>query len=284
MKSNFNNILIIGLGLMGGSFVKKLQQGSSMLYAIDTDPAVQKLATAQISGLTFIDFDSTTILATIDLVIITLYPAQIIPTFERLEGLLKASALVIDISGIKKDICTQLQQKQFTFNYMLTHPMAGREIGGYVHSLPSIFMGANFIIISDVMSASGALQDALVSLAKWLGFEKISFMPWQTHDRQITYTSQLSHVLAVSLLNSQDFSEQTASCIGDSFRDLTRIANMNIELWETLFFENSLPLEVAISHLIAELDTVRLQLAGDNKLALHQFLEEAKQRRLSFNK
>ncbi|GBU10989.1 prephenate dehydrogenase [Erysipelotrichaceae bacterium] len=286
MKNNpFHTILIIGLGLMGGSFLKKIKQSSSVIYGIEPDVAIQAQIQADFADVIFISYDDIAILQTIDLCIITLYPQDVLEAFNRLDGLLGPDALVIDISGIKKDICEQLQKKQaLSFQFILTHPMAGREMGGYENSLPTIFEKANFIVISDIMQATGQLMLKLEQFVTFLGFEHMTQLGYLEHDLQITYTSQLSHILAVSLLNSADYNHRTKDCIGDSFRDLTRIANMNIKLWETLFFENKELLASSIGSLIHELEQVQKHLACDEKPALHTFLERAKWRRLDFDK
>lgn len=282
MESNFRNILIIGLGLMGGSFLKKLQTSDAHLFAMDISDDVARQATQDNDALTMITFADTAVLKTIDLVIVTLYPSEVLVAFDQLDKVLSAHALVIDISGVKRYICEEIQHRSYHFSYILTHPMAGRERGGYAFSLPTIFEGANFIIIRDVIQASKEKINMLELLIRSLGFGHITYLDYREHDHQITYTSQLSHVLAVSLLNSQDYTEETKNAIGDSFRDLTRIANMNINMWNTLFFENQENLTDAIQHLIVQLEFIQKQLETNKPDELKKALELAKERRLSF--
>lgn len=283
MTTKLQNILIIGLGVMGGSFLKRMQAwDNTTIFALDIDETVCKKAQADNANLHIITYEDTEIFSTVDLVIVTLFPAAVIPTFDRLEHLLSPTTLVIDICGVKQQLCQQLALKHYHFQYILTHPMAGREAGGYDYSLSSLFQGANFLIISDVMQATPSMQQALEQLVHQLGCHKITYIPWAEHDQQITYVSQLSHILAVSLLNSPDFSEHTQDTIGDSFRDLTRIANMNIPLWHTLFLANQDQLTTSIDHLIGELEQIKTAIQTHDDPTLRKLLSSAKKRRISF--
>ena len=280
----FKRILIIGLGVMGGSFCKKIATDApnAELFIIEIDEETRIQAKQDYPTLQFITFTDTEILKTIDFVIVTMMPATVVPVFDRLEGLIQPTTVVIDISGIKSALVAALQNRTYTFQYALTHPMAGREKGGYLYSDGAIFGNCNYLIIQDVITLTDQNRQNLETFIHFLGTERITYMTAYNHDTHITYTSQLTHVLASSLLTSRDYADDTAETIGDSFRDLTRIADMNIPMWSHLFFENKELLAETIDNLIAELEKMKTSIAETDKKALHEQLAIAKTRRRSF--
>ncbi|MGL4383032.1 MAG: prephenate dehydrogenase [Bacilli bacterium] len=279
MKSNlvFKNILIIGLGVMGGSYLKKIASSQVNIYAMEIDDNTKQLVNNDGYQVTYINYDDLEILKIIDLVIITLYPKYLIDCFNQLNNKLSNNALVIEVSGIKALNAQLLSTTSYHFNYLLVHPMAGRESGGYHFSDPNIFMNANHIIINNDLKQD--IMDQYLAFSSFLGFNKPIFMDAYQHDQAITYTSQLAHVLAVSLINSSDYQSDTKLCIGDSFRDLTRIAKMNVPLWQALFSDNQILLSQSITALINELQTINDYIINDQD-QLSTYLTKARLRRI----
>lgn len=279
--SGFKKVLIIGIGVMGGSFLKVLNQDEQVqLYVCELDNDMIKLA-KQDCQFTQISLDDQ-VIKEIDLVIITLYPDQLINMYTKLNNRISQKCLVIDISGVKATYAAKLDKLKLNYNYLLTHPMAGRENGGYQYSDSLIFKEANFIYINDVGKISDNLLDKLLILIKEIGFNNIINLSYEEHDKAITYTSQLSHVIATSLINSSDFNENTKYVIGDSFRDLTRIANLNVEMWTQLFFNNKEELVKSIDKFSMQIDSLKLAIEENDEVALANLFNQGKTRRQMF--
>lgn len=232
-EHDFNHILIIGLGVMGGSFARSLDVEGRKLYGIDKNVNIYKQVQEEVN-ISFIDYEDLKTIPTIDMVIVTAMPSQVVSVLKRLNDYLDEQTLVIEISGIKLDLVASLKEKKWRFPLVLTHPMAGRESGGFAFSRKGLFIGANMLIIEECNTANDEQMLQLEALFLQLGVGKILYMSAKNHDAHITYTSQLSHVIASSLILSSDYDEKTKYTIGDSFRDLTRIANMNVPMWQDL--------------------------------------------------
>lgn len=229
---------IVGLGMMGSSYAKKLSDLGYVVYGYDSDPKTNQIALEK----GFIKSNNIDKLTVSDYVILCLYPKDNITFLNTYKHLLNKEAFVTDISGIKTSIIDDV--KQIIDNpYMSHHPMAGSEIKGIKGVNPHIFKDANFIIIDD--DNDDADMKKLTQLKTLLGFGKITITSKTMHDQMISFTSQLPHALAIALVNS-DCYENTKNFTGDSFRDLTRIASINEALWSNLFLENK-------SHLLQDL-------------------------------
>lgn len=278
----FRHVLLVGLGVMGGSYLKKLQQFPEVTIDV-LDPSDEPIKQAQDEGNRFtrVTLEDTARLAHADLVIITLYPRQVVPFMRQLVGKVAANCLVTDISGIKSGIADALRAEQWPFAIILGHPMAGRENGGYAYADAQIFAGANFLYLADALSASEQQEADFITGMRLLGFAHVNKVPAIQHDRAVTYTSQLTHVIALSLLNSSDYSEQTRFAIGDSFRDLTRIAKVNTPLWAALFEQNSTELIRSIDAFQEQLELMKTYLAGEQAVELRDFLNQARARRIA---
>lgn len=262
---------------MGGSFLKSLQKFKINIYAIEPDIATQSKAKKENENLEFITLEDQDILKDIDLVISTLYPTKVIDLMKTLNNKLSDDCLFVEISGLKKEIAESLTDIDLNFQYLLVHPMAGRENGGYDYSCATIYEDANHIIIDDVKQCNDNLFKQYLLFIDALGFKKPSLMSVVEHDQAITYTSQLTHIMCVALLNSSDYQACTKHAIGDSFRDLTRIANMNVDLWSTLFSNNQDNLTSSIDNFIEQLEVMKESLNKPEQLVNE--LEKAKRKR-----
>ena len=134
---------------------------------------------------------------------------------------------------------------------------------GIEYASRKVFIGANFIITPITINKKENIEK-IKELAKTMGFGKISMVNPYDHDKIISFTSQLPHVIAVSLINSDNYNMETGVFIGDSYRDLTRIANINEDLWSELFIDNKENLVMAIENFQVELDKVKLAIKNEN--------------------
>ena len=251
------NIVIVGLGVIGGSFAMALKEaGYSHIYGIDTD--IYTLNKAKLMGL--IKEGSPTgesFLKQADLIIICLYPKQVFSFILQNKNYFKDGCIITDVTGIKgmfmHDILDILPNG---VDFVFGHPMAGREKRGIDFASSLVFKGANYLLTPTKQNKESSLE-LIEQLAYEIGFKKVRRITPDFHDEMIGFTSQLPHAMAVALINSDIEGRETESFIGDSYRELTRIANINEDLWSELFLGNKDNLLKAINNFEIELDLIK---------------------------
>jgi len=269
-------IAIIGLGVVGGSFAKALKGKNYEVYGVDTN--ADTLVEAKADGVIIEGYtNANDIVPECDFTIICLYPSLILDFLK--ETCFKPGSVVSDVVGIKSYFLEQaLAIVPDDVEYISIHPMAGREKKGYAYADGEVFKDANFIIIKHPGNSDEAIMK-MQDFAKDLGFNPACIMDPHDHDEIIAFTSQLAHVIAVSLINSDTQKYDTGRYIGDSFRDLTRIANINEDLWSELFLNNKTYLFNAIMRFEHVLDIMKIAIIDDDIETLKQQFVEATKRR-----
>lgn len=231
------NIGIIGLGLMGASFAKRLSpQKDKTIYGIDQNK--QTIQTAlELNIIKEGSTDPGKLIKKCNLIILALYPTMIKPWIVENQQYLESGTILMDISGVKTNIVEPVQAiLREDLELISIHPMCGRESRGINFAQADIFDNANYIIVPTNKNTLTAIE-AAKQLGKDLRVKNISILSCEEHDRMIGFLSQLTHVIAVSLMNTHDNSH-LVEYTGDSFRDLTRIAAINEDLWSELFLLN----------------------------------------------
>lgn len=231
------NIGIIGLGLMGASFAKRLSpQKDKKIYGIDQNK--QTIQTAlELNIIKEGSTDPGKLIKKCNLIILALYPTMIKPWIVENQQYLESGTILMDISGVKTNIVEPVQAiLREDLELISIHPMCGRESRGIDFAQADIFDNANYIIVPTDKNTPTAIE-AAKQLGKDLRVKNISILSCEEHDRMIGFLSQLTHVIAVSLMNTHDNSH-LVEYTGDSFRDLTRIATINEDLWSELFLLN----------------------------------------------
>lgn len=231
------NIGIIGLGLMGASFAKRLSpQKDKTIYGIDQNK--QTIQTAlELNIIKEGSTDPGKLIKKCNLIILALYPTMIKPWIVENQQYLESGTILMDISGVKTNIVEPVQAiLREDLELISIHPMCGRESRGIDFAQADIFDNANYIIVPTNKNTPKAIE-AAKQLGKDLRVKNISILSCEEHDRMIGFLSQLTHVIAVSLMNTHDNSH-LVEYTGDSFRDLTRIAAINEDLWSELFLLN----------------------------------------------
>lgn len=231
------NIGIIGLGLMGASFAKRLSpQKDKTIYGIDQNK--QTIQTAlELNIIKEGSTDPGKLIKKCNLIILALYPTMIKPWIVENQQYLESGTILMDISGVKTNIVEPVQAiLREDLELISIHPMCGRESRGIDFAQADIFDNANYIIVPTNKTTATAIE-AAKQLGKDLRVKNISILSCEEHDRMIGFLSQLTHVIAVSLMNTHDNSH-LVEYTGDSFRDLTRIATINEDLWSELFLLN----------------------------------------------
>lgn len=279
-------ILIVGLGVIGGGYAMALKEaGYEQVYGMDKN--LETLRKAKQLGIIKEGFiDEGEIISQVDLIILAIYPNSIKDFIIRNKEKFKINALITDVTGIKElfmhDIIKILPSN---IDFVFAHPMAGREKQGIDYATNEVFKGANFLIIENEKNKEENLK-LIENLAYEMGFKHIKRTCPKFHDEMIAFTSQLPHVLAVALTNSDIEGRNTKEFIGDSYRDLTRIANMNEKLWSLLFLGNKSNLLMAMNNFEEEFNKIKKCIEEDDEKKLQElFIKSTKRReKLSFVK
>ncbi len=248
-------ITVVGLGVVGGSFVKALKGQGHEVYGIDVDE--ETLARAKADGCIKEGFvDGREIIKRSDMTIICLYPSLVLDYIKEHE--FKKGSIITDAVGVKTHFLNEAMNllKDKDVEFVSGHPMAGRENKGYLYASKEVFQGANYILIQHEQNSKSAIA-MMEQFVSNLGFHSVKIMSPQAHDEIISFTSQLPHVIAVSLIDSDNQKYDTGKYIGDSYRDLTRIANINEDLWAELFFTNKDNLLKSIQGFEDQLDILK---------------------------
>lgn len=247
-----HNVVIVGLGLIGGSLAKALKKYTDCsVTGIDSNPAVLEEA-LHCGAIDKIGGDED--IRAADLLYLCLYPQADIDFIKKHAHLIAPDCIVTDTCGIKSEICAQLPQlaKEYGFSFVGGHPMAGREKSDFKASDADLFAGASCILVP--CGAPRRAIDRLKELACALRFSGTVVTTPEYHDRMIAFTSQLPHVLACAYVSSPLCPEHKGFSAG-SYRDVSRVASMNEELWSELFINNR-------QALVDELDTLLANIAN----------------------
>ncbi len=277
-----SNILIVGLGLMGGSYAKALKRLGFRVTAISR--SWETIDYAMENGI--IDYGSAEtdekLIGEADAVIFALYPEVFKQWIRDNQHLLKSGALLTDVTGVKKCIVYDIQEMlRPDLEFIAAHPMAGREVYGVENSDDRIFHPANYIVTPTDKNTESAIEWCK-SLGRVLGFRKVSVLSPEEHDEMIGFLSQLTHCIAVSLMTCSD-NRHLVDYTGDSFRDLTRIARINDEMWSELFLLNREDLLKQMDIFIEEFRQFRDMLAAGDREGMREKMRISTERRAYFD-
>jgi len=273
------NIVIVGLGVVGGSFAMALNKvGYKNVYGIDVNE--EKIKKAKKLGI--IKDGSTEgkdLLGKADITIISIYPKLVIDFIEKNKNYFKKGSIVTDATGIKCMFINEVKKIiPDDVDFVFGHPMAGREKKGIDFATDKVFQNANYII-TPIESNKEENIRKIEELALSIGFRKVRRISPEYHDEMIGFTSQLPHAIAVALINSDEEGRDTGSFIGDSYRDLTRIANINDELWSELFLGNKNNLLNVLNNFEIQLDLIKKAIYEDDKKKLVELFKKSTKRR-----
>lgn len=272
-------ILIVGLGVIGGGYAMALKKaGYTEIYGIDKN--IDTLKKAEKLGVIKKGYiDEGEIIQDADIIVLAVYPNLVKDFIVRNISKFKDNAVITDVTGIKQlfidDVISILPNN---IDFVFAHPMAGREKKGIDYATNEVFKDANFIITVTEKNKDENIR-LIEELAYKMGFKNIKRVSPKVHDEIIAFTSQLPHALAVALINSDIEGRDTGQFIGDSYRDLTRIANINESLWSQLFLGNKKNLLKAIYNFQEELYKIKNYIENENKEKLEELFIEASLRR-----
>ena len=276
-------ILIVGLGLLGGSYARGLKRFGFHISAITKEQSSIDFALKE--GI--IDEGSTEIDARMigeaDLVIFALYPHIFVEWIAENQGLLKSGALITDVTGVKRSIVYKIQDiLRPDVEFVAAHPMAGREVSGVENSTERMFVGANYIVTPTEKNSPEAVE-TIIELGRLLGFSNVTTLSPEEHDEMIGFLSQLTHCIAITLMTCND-KENMEKFTGDSFRDLTRIARINDLMWSELFAATKDVLLEQMNLFIGKFNELKAMLESDDIDGMRAMMRHSTERRALFDK
>ena len=276
-------ILIVGLGLLGGSYAKVLKRFGFHISAITRSQSSIDFALRE--GL--IDEGSVEVdprlVGEADLVIFALYPHIFVEWIETNQGLFKSGALITDVTGVKGTIVYKIQEMlRPDVEFIAAHPMAGREVSGVENSTDKIFNGANYIVTPTERNTPDAIETCM-ELGRLLGFSNVTTLSPEEHDEMIGFLSQLTHCIAITLMTCND-KEHMEKFTGDSFRDLTRIARINDLMWSELFVANKAALLEQMDLFLNKFNELKTMLETEDIDGMRAMMRHSTERRALFDK
>ena len=276
-------ILIVGLGLLGGSYARVLKRFGFHISAITKEQSSIDYAVKEgiiDRGSTELDKD---IIGEADIVIFALYPHVFVEWISENQSLLKSGALITDVTGVKGSIVYRIQDMlRPDLEFIAAHPMAGREVSGVENSTDKMFAGANYIVTPTKNNTPEAIQTCM-ELGRLLGFSNVTTLSPEEHDEMIGFLSQLTHCIAITLMTCND-KEDMEKFTGDSFRDLTRIARINDQMWSELFIENKSALLKQMDLFIDKFEELRTMLETEDMDGMRRMMRHSTERRALFDK
>lgn len=286
MKLNKNantNILIVGLGLLGGSYAMALKKKGYHVEAITRSQS--SIDYALDHGM--IDAGSVEVqpemVQKADLTVFALYPHVFVEWLEKYQHLFRTGAILTDVTGVKGSVVYEVQEiLRNDVEFIAAHPMAGKEVYGVENADDKIFEGANYIVVPTEKNSTEAIT--LCEELGWeLGFRSVSRLSPEEHDQMIAYLSQLTHCIAVTLMCCHD-NENLVAYTGDSFRDLTRIAKINDAMWSELFMMNKPALLAQMDLFMEKFKELRNNLETGKVDEMREMMRLSTERRRFFDK
>lgn len=281
-ESDFK-IAVIGLGIIGGSAAMALREFKNAVIAgCDTNEKTRRAA-LECGAVDFVSENPHEVIQGADITVMCVYPEQIVRIVTECREDFKHGAVITDVCGIKEPIYRMLEGIiPADCEYIGGHPMAGKETDGFESAAAELFRGCGYIITPMYNATEEGIR-LIRSMAKHMGAVRITEADAETHDRIIAYTSDLMHVAASALcLNFNE--EMNLAYTAGAFRDCTRIANINPELWSELLIENRQNLIFEIDRLTAALNDIRHMVEAEDRRGLEEILTRVRENKLTMQK
>lgn len=267
---------ILGLGLIGGSAARAYAKAGHQVLACEKDESI--LGFAQLSGAVHGVLDAGSV-GKCDLILLAIYPEGCISFLEKLAPLISSSALVMDLCGIKEEVCRRCfpLAETYGFTFVGGHPMAGSHFSGFKYSRSNLFQGAPMVLVPPVFDDMQLLERVKEALSP-CGFGSFSVCSAKEHDRLIAFTSQMPHVLSNAYIKSPTAASHKGFSAG-SYKDLTRVAWLNAQMWAELCMENRENMLFELNAYIESLQAYQQALQTQDIAALTALLEEGRKRK-----
>lgn len=269
---------IISLGLMGGSFAKAFAAAGVEVYGRDISEDVLEMAEIETIKGELTD----EIVPTCELIVLAGYPKVAISELKRIAPLVSPGAIVMDTSGVKKVICDACfpVAENYPFTFVGCHPMAGTQYSGFAHARANMFHGAPLVIVPPKMDDFERLDllERMKQLLAPLGFATFTLTTAERHDEIIAFTSQLAHVVSNAYVKSPEAKVHKGFSAG-SYKDLTRVARLNPDMWTELFLEDADNLSREIGCLIGHLQEYKDAIDARDSKHLRELLADGDRRK-----
>ena len=276
-------ILIVGLGLLGGSYAKSLSRQGYYVTAITKDQSTIDYALERKmikKGSTLVDEE---LIREADIIVFALYPHVFLEWIREHGHKIAPKTVITDVTGVKSCLVYEIQSLlPAGVEFISAHPMAGKEKSGVEYADDTIFKNANYIVVPTEKNSLDTVE-LCGDLGETLGFREISVLSPEKHDKMIAFLSQLTHCIAVSLMCACD-EPDLERYTGDSFRDLTRIANINDEMWSELFLANRDILLDEMDNYRASFEKLYETIKNGDRDSMREMMRLSTERRRKFNK
>lgn len=276
-------VLIVGLGLLGGSYAMALTRKGYCVRAIakkqqTIDFALEKgiieKGTCEVKE----EFVSWA-----DVIVFGLYPHIFKEWIEKYQSYFKSGAIITDVTGIKGNFVREIQAMlREDVEYIPAHPMCGKEVSGVENADDKIFVGANYLVTPTEKNTKEAIEICR-DLGWILGCYRVVEVDVDKHDEVIGFVSQLTHCIAITLMTCNE-EENLEKFTGDSFRDLTRIARINEVMWSELFIDNKQALLKQMKEFSEQFNKIQKLIENEDAEGLKDIMRRSTQRRKLFDK
>jgi prephenate dehydrogenase len=276
MNFNDKNITIVGLGMEGGSFAIAIKEfiNPKNLFAIDIDENIL-IAAEKLNVISKGFTDPADVLGESDIVILCIYPSLVIDFVKEHMENFKSGCIITDVAGVKRHIVNELSGiVRDDIDFIPGHPMAGNEFRGFLYADKKIFEGCSYLLTPTEKNKEENLV-IIETLVKRIGASVVLRTDIDTHDTMIAYASQLIHVIASSIVNSEYYSDDITLFSGGSFKSATRVANINPDLWTDAFLENKDNLIKQIDAFSSNIQMLKEALIENDADLIHGFLKES---------
>lgn len=267
---------ILGLGLIGGSLARAYTKAGHIVYACEKDESI--LSFAQLAGAISAPLETNRI-RECDLILLSVYADASATWLEKNAAYVNKDALVIDCCGIKKSICDRCfpLAEKYGFTFVGGHPMAGSHFSGFKYSRSNLFQGAPMVLVTP-RGDDPELLERIKNVLAPCGFKQFSVTSAEDHDRMIAFTSQMPHIISNAFIKSPTASSHSGFSAG-SYKDLTRVAWLNPQMWSELFLSNQNNVLNELDCLITSLLAYREAIANNDSEQLIALLDEGRKRK-----
>lgn len=267
---------VLGLGLIGGSLARAYTKAGHTVYAYDKDECV--LSFAQLAGVISAPLDTSKI-PECDLVLLSIYADASATWLEENAPYINNNALVMDCCGIKQAICERCfpLAERFGFTFVGGHPMAGSHFSGFKYSRSNLFQGAPMVLVPP-RADDPELLERIKTVLEPCGFKQFSVTSAEEHDRMIAFTSQMPHIISNAFIKSPTAASHNGFSAG-SYKDLTRVAWLNPQMWSELFLSNRDNVLKEMDYMIASMNAYKSAIENNDSEQLIALLDEGRKRK-----
>lgn len=267
---------ILGLGLIGGSLARAYAKAGHTVLATDNDTSI--LDFAMLADIVDAPLTEDKI-ADCDLILLAIYSDASATWLEENAIRIRKDALVVDCCGIKGEICKRCfpLAEKYGFTFVGGHPMAGSHYSGFKYSRSNLFQGAPMVLVPPKFDDPVLLSQVKEALAP-CNFGSFSVTTAREHDKMIAFTSQMPHIVSNAYIKSPTALHHKGFSAG-SYKDLTRVAWLNPQMWAELFLSNRDNILTELDIYIESLKKYQKAIENNDEEMLVSLLDEGRRRK-----